>query len=69
MEQIFNFSNELSGGKIAVVNGDTKGTGKAIAERLFNAGATVIITTRNKADEPNNRLHFISADLTRSTGT
>lgn len=67
MEQ-FNFNNELSG-KIALVTGGTKGTGKAIAERLLQAGATVIITARNKSEKANEKLHFISADLSTSSGT
>ncbi|MEH0157307.1 SDR family oxidoreductase [Limibacter armeniacum] len=68
MEQVFNFNNELSG-KIALVTGGTKGAGKAIAERLSNAGATVIITARNAPETTNKVLHFISADLSTSTGT
>ncbi len=64
----FNFSNELSG-KIALVTGGTKGAGRAIAERLLQAGATVIITARNKPEEENKKLHFISADLSTSSGT
>ncbi|UZR98469.1 SDR family oxidoreductase [Chondrinema litorale] len=68
MEQVFNFNKELSG-KIALVTGGTKGTGKAIAERLLNAGATVIITARNTPETANDELHFISADLSTSTGT
>lgn len=68
MEQEFNFNNELSG-KIALVTGGTKGAGKAIAERLLNAGATVIITARNQPEKANEKLHFISADLSKSTGT
>ncbi len=68
MEQEFNFNNELSG-KIALVTGGTKGTGKAIAERLLNAGATVIITARNAPEQPNENLYFISADLSKSAGT
>jgi NAD(P)-dependent dehydrogenase (short-subunit alcohol dehydrogenase family) len=40
------YQNELSG-RIALVTGGTKGAGKAIAERLLQAGATVIITARN----------------------
>ena len=68
MEQIFNFNNELSG-KIALVTGGTKGVGKAIAERLSNAGATVIITARNVPETSNEKLHFISADLSRPAGT
>ena len=67
MEQ-FNFNNELSG-KTALVTGGTKGAGKAIAERLLNAGATVIITARNTPEQPNKNLHFISADLSKSEGT
>lgn len=68
MNQVFNFNNELSG-KIALVTGGTKGTGKAIAERLLNAGATVIITARNQPEEPNEKLHFIAADLSKTAGT
>lgn len=64
----FNFNNELSG-KIALVTGGTKGAGKAIAERLVQAGATVIITARNLPEEENPNLNFIPADLSTSKGT
>lgn len=67
MEQ-FNFNNELSG-KIALVTGGTKGAGKAIAERLLKAGATVIVTARNQPEKANENLHFIPADLSKATGT
>jgi NAD(P)-dependent dehydrogenase (short-subunit alcohol dehydrogenase family) len=67
MEQAFNFNNELSG-KIALVTGGTKGAGKAIAERLLKAGATVVITARNKPEEEDSSLHFISADLSKPKG-
>ena len=68
MEKQFNFNEELSG-KVALVTGGTKGTGKAIAERLLQAGAKVIITARNKPEFENDEMHFISADLSTSTGT
>jgi NAD(P)-dependent dehydrogenase (short-subunit alcohol dehydrogenase family) len=68
MEKEFNFNEELSG-KIALVTGGTKGTGKAIAERLLQAGAVVIITGRNKPEVENKNIHFISADLSTSKGT
>lgn len=58
------YQNELSG-KIALVTGGTKGTGKAIAERLLQAGATVIITAR-KAPEEDSSLHFIPSDLSKA---
>jgi len=67
MAKQFNFNNELSG-KIALVTGGTKGTGKAIAERLLQAGATVVITARNKPGQENKNLHFIAADLSTSDG-
>ena len=67
MELEFNFNNELSG-KIALVTGGTKGAGKAIAERLVKAGATVIITARNQPKEVNDKLHFIAADLSKPEG-
>lgn len=68
MEQQFNFNNELED-KIALVTGGTKGAGKSIAERLLKAGATVIITARNKPEQPNEKLHFISADMSKPEGT
>lgn len=68
MQQEFNFNNELSG-KIALVTGGTKGAGKAIAERLARAGATVIITARNAPETPNENLYFVSADLSTPAGT
>lgn len=68
MENEFNVNNELSG-KIALVTGGTKGTGKAIAERLVAAGAEVIITARNQPEQLNKDLNFISADLSKPEGT
>jgi NAD(P)-dependent dehydrogenase (short-subunit alcohol dehydrogenase family) len=62
------YDNELSG-KIVLVTGGTKGTGKAIAERLYNAGATVIITARNPPEFPYQTFHFIAADLSKPEGT
>lgn len=67
MEKQFDFNNELSG-KVALVTGGTKGAGKAIAERLQRAGATVVTTARNTPTEPNDALHFISADLSTAEG-
>ncbi|WP_281225457.1 SDR family oxidoreductase [Flavobacterium aquiphilum] len=63
-----NYQNELSG-KIALVTGGTKGTGRAIAERLLQAGATVIITARNAPEKENSKLHFIASDLSKAEGT
>jgi NAD(P)-dependent dehydrogenase (short-subunit alcohol dehydrogenase family) len=68
MEYAFNFSNELAG-KIALVTGGTKGAGSAIARRLQQAGATVIITARNKPEHNDQDLHFIPADLSQPDGT
>jgi len=62
------YSNELSG-KIALVTGGTKGAGRAIAERLLQAGATVIITARNASETEIGQLHFIAADLSTAEGS
>ena len=65
MEQTINYNNELAG-KTALVTGGTKGAGRAIAERLKNAGAKVIITARQQPLIPDEELCFISADLSKS---
>lgn len=67
MKEEFNFTNELQG-KIALVTGGTKGAGKAIAERLIKAGATVIVTARNKPETEIAEPYFISADLSKPEG-
>lgn len=68
MQNDFHFGNELAG-NIALVTGGTKGTGKAIAERLLKAGATVIITARNPPEIPDEKQYFIPADLSKPDGT
>ncbi|MET1054254.1 MAG: SDR family oxidoreductase [Pedobacter sp.] len=65
MTQQINYSNELSG-KIALVTGGTKGAGKAIADRLLQAGAKVIITARNTPEGGNGGMQFIAADLSKA---
>lgn len=40
-------------GKVAIVTGSTKGIGRAIAERLVNEGANVVVTARTASDVEN----------------
>jgi NAD(P)-dependent dehydrogenase (short-subunit alcohol dehydrogenase family) len=68
MNKQYNYNNELAG-KTALVTGGTRGTGKAIAERLKNAGATVIISARNEPENPDNSFYFIASDLSKTEGT
>ncbi|OLY94364.1 NAD(P)-dependent dehydrogenase, short-chain alcohol dehydrogenase family [Cnuella takakiae] len=68
METPFYSNNELSG-KIALVTGGTRGAGKAIADRLQQAGAKVVITARNAPENKNTEQHFIAADLGKAEGT
>lgn len=64
MENNTTSSAELAG-KTALVTGGTKGTGRAIAEQLARAGATVVITARHPPEFLPDYLHFIAADLTK----
>ena len=65
MENNQNQNSELKG-KIALVTGGTKGIGKAIADSLAQAGATVIITARNEPVDNLYGHHFIQADLVKA---
>lgn len=64
MENKQNYSTELQG-KIALVTGGTKGIGKAIADRLAQAGATVIVTARTHPEDVTPKHYFIAADLSK----
>jgi NAD(P)-dependent dehydrogenase (short-subunit alcohol dehydrogenase family) len=64
MESNHKQSQDLTG-KTALVTGGTKGIGKAIADKLSQAGAQVIISARQHPEEPNLAHHFIEADLTQ----
>ena len=63
-----NFMNSSINGKIALVTGGTKGIGKAIADKLSDAGATVIIIARTKPEENLSEQYFIAADLSKAEG-
>ncbi|MEV6539037.1 SDR family oxidoreductase [Streptomyces sp. NPDC051665] len=54
-------------GRRALVTGGTKGTGAAIARRLSEAGATVLVTARSRPDDIEAKT-FIPADLSTAQG-
>jgi NAD(P)-dependent dehydrogenase (short-subunit alcohol dehydrogenase family) len=64
MESNHNQYQDLAG-KTALVTGGTKGIGKAIADKLRQAGVQVIITARQHPGETSLGHHFIEADLTQ----
>lgn len=58
--------NHSLNGKISLVTGGTKGIGKTIADKLNNAGATIVITAWTEPEENPNGNYFIAADITHS---
>jgi len=54
-------------GRRALITGGTKGTGAAVARRLAQAGATVLVTARSRPDEVDEKT-FIAADLSTAGG-
>jgi NAD(P)-dependent dehydrogenase (short-subunit alcohol dehydrogenase family) len=59
-------SESLEGRRV-LVTGGTKGTGAAVARRLTQAGATVLITARSRPEEVEGET-FIAADLSTAEG-
>jgi NAD(P)-dependent dehydrogenase (short-subunit alcohol dehydrogenase family) len=64
MESNHNQNQDLAG-KTALVTGGTKGIGQAIADKLRQAGAQVIITARHQPEGTHSAHHFIEADITQ----
>ncbi|AWH83886.1 short-chain dehydrogenase [Flavobacterium album] len=62
-----NYNNDLSG-KTVLVTGGTKGAGKAIAKRLVQEGAKVIVTARHKPETEEQGTYFVPADLSTADG-
>jgi NAD(P)-dependent dehydrogenase (short-subunit alcohol dehydrogenase family) len=60
-------AREELAGKRALVTGGTKGIGAAVAARLREGGATVLVTARSKADGASPEM-FVAADLATSKG-
>jgi NAD(P)-dependent dehydrogenase (short-subunit alcohol dehydrogenase family) len=54
-------------GRRALVTGGTKGIGQAVAAKLREAGATVLITARTRARDLDDD-HFVAADITSAAG-
>src|SRR5690606_24367968 len=52
-------------GKTALVTGGTKGIGRAIADKLAQDGAQVIVTGRSAPGDLNAGQHFIATDMTQ----
>ena len=55
-------------GRRALVTGGTKGIGKAVAARLREAGATVLITARTRPGDLADTHLFVAADITTAEG-
>lgn len=55
-------------GKRAVVTGGTRGIGAAIAQRLLDGGATVVITARKATEEMPKAATFIEGDISTLAG-
>ena len=67
MSNKLDFSKELSGRR-ALVTGGTRGIGAAIAQRLLDAGAKVVVTARSRGEALPAGAAFVAGDLTSNPG-
>jgi len=67
MSNQLDLSKELSGRR-ALVTGGSRGIGAAIAQRLLDAGAQVVVAARRRSDDTPAQAAFVSGDLTTREG-
>ncbi|HXE66010.1 MAG TPA: oxidoreductase [Rhodanobacteraceae bacterium] len=67
MSNQLDFSKELSGRR-ALITGGTRGIGAAIAQRLLDAGAKVVVVARARNDDTPAAATFVAGDVTTGEG-
>jgi NAD(P)-dependent dehydrogenase (short-subunit alcohol dehydrogenase family) len=67
LSKTLDFSKELSGRR-ALVTGGTRGNGAAIAQRLLDAGAKVVVAARTRDEDSPAKATFVSGDVTTIGG-
>jgi NAD(P)-dependent dehydrogenase (short-subunit alcohol dehydrogenase family) len=67
MSNKLDLSRELVGRR-ALVTGGTKGNGAAVARRLLDAGAKVVVAARTRNDDTPAEMTFVSGDVATSEG-
>ena len=67
MSSTLDFSKELSGRR-ALVTGGTRGIGAAIAQRLLDAGAQVVVTARSPGKALPAGARFVAGDVASAAG-
>jgi NAD(P)-dependent dehydrogenase (short-subunit alcohol dehydrogenase family) len=67
MSNQLDLSKELVGRR-ALVTGGSRGIGAAIAERLLDAGATVVVAARTPNSDTPAAATFVAGDVTTSEG-